>query len=336
MSAPLFAIDASSNSKVKILATSNKLNVRASEIEDKLETLNTTCSNINVSVGDVTVNTADLETLQTAANASLVSLDTKTVVCDTDQVVISSSALPSGAASSSLQTAGNASLALIDGKITACNTGAVVVSSTALAPLAATSTLQTAGNTSLVSLDTKMVVCDTDQVVVSSSALPSGAASSANQTIANASLSNLETDITTLLSYVDGLEASATDNGTKLDDIVTNTASSGGSPTRTQSSIASGSSVSGGSDVGSAVDCSSFRTLVINGSTTDSGNLEILCSQDGGTTYRFQESIWSNSDDSGNYYYHKVIEHPSKHIKFKNPSSGSTMTITLTAEGQNW
>jgi len=258
MSAPLFAIDASTNSKVKILATSNKLNVRASEIEDKLDVLNTTCSNINVSVGDVTVNTADLETLQTAANASLVSLDTKTVVCDTDQVIISSSALPSGAASSSLQTA------------------------------------------------------------------------------ANASLTNLEADITTLLSYVDGLEASATDNGTKLDDIVTNTASSGGSPTRTQSSIASGSSVSGGSDVGSALDCSSFRTLVINGSTTDSGNLEILCSQDGGTTYRFQESIWSNSDDSGNYYYHKVIEHPSKHIKFKNPSSGNTMTITLTAEGQNW
>ena len=311
MSAPLFAIDASTNSKVKILATSNKLNVRASEIEAKLDVLNTTCSNINISVGDVDVNTDGLETLQTAANASLVSLDTKTVVCDTDQVVISSSALPSGAASSSLQTAGNASLALIDGKITACNT-------------------------SLVSLDTKMVVCDTDQVVVSSTALAPLAATSTLQTAGNTSLSNLETDITTLLSYVDGLEASATDNGTKLDDIVTNTASSGGSPTRTQSSIASGSSVSGGSDVGSALDCSSFRTLVINGSTTTSGNLEILCSQDGGTTYRFQESIWSNSDDSGNYYYHKVIEHPSKHIKFKNPSSGNTMTITLTAEGQNW
>jgi len=336
MSAPLFAIDASTNSKVKILATSNKLNVRASEIEAKLDVLNTTCSNINISVGDVDVNTDGLETLQTAANASLVSLDTKMVVCDTDQVVISSSALPSGAASSSLQTAGNASIALIDGKITACNTGAVVVSSTALAALAATSTLQTAGNTSLVSLDTKMVVCDTDQVVVSSTALAPLAATSTLQTAGNTSLSNLETDITTLLSYVDGLEASATDNGSKLDDIVTNTASSGGSPTRTQSSIASGSSVSGGSDVGSAVDCSSFRTLVINGSTTTSGNLEILCSQDGGTTYRFQESIWSNSDDSGNYYYHKVIEHPSKHIKFKNPSSGSTMTITLSAEGQNW
>lgn len=66
---------------------------------------------------------------QATANSSLstiagdtTSLDSKVTACNTGAVVVSSSALPSGAAT-------EASLASLDGKVTACNTGAVVVSS---------------------------------------------------------------------------------------------------------------------------------------------------------------------------------------------------------------
>ena len=87
------------------------------------------------------------DTLQTAGNGSLTSIDTKLVTCDTGAVVISSGSmsisnlpatqavsavalpLPTGASTDSLQTAGNSSLTSMDTKITACDTGAVVVAS---------------------------------------------------------------------------------------------------------------------------------------------------------------------------------------------------------------
>lgn len=53
-------------------------------------------------------------------------------------VTAASLPLPTGAATSALQTTGNSSLSSIDGKITAVNTGAVVVSSSALPTGAAT------------------------------------------------------------------------------------------------------------------------------------------------------------------------------------------------------
>lgn len=88
-----------------------------------------------------------------AAQASLASIDTNIVTCDTGAVTVAASALPSGAASATLQTAGNSSLASMDGKITACDTGAVAVTSSALPTGAATSALQTAGNASLTVLE---------------------------------------------------------------------------------------------------------------------------------------------------------------------------------------
>jgi hypothetical protein len=69
-------------------------------------------------------------------------VDGKITACNTGAVVVSSSALPSGAAT-------EASLTSVDGKITACNTGAVVVSSSALPSGAATSSNQTTANSSL-------------------------------------------------------------------------------------------------------------------------------------------------------------------------------------------
>lgn len=95
-------------------------------------------------------------TLQTAGNASLstiagdtTSLDGKITACNTGAVVVSSSALPSGASTATLQTAGNASLTSMDGKITACDTGNIAGSiSVSNNTDPATATLQTAGNAS--------------------------------------------------------------------------------------------------------------------------------------------------------------------------------------------
>jgi hypothetical protein len=97
------------------------------------------------------------DTLQTSGNASLTSIDTKLVACDTGNVVVSNITtcdtanvagsvsvsnfpatqpvsavalpLPTGASTSALQTSGNASLTSMDTKITACDTGAIVVAS---------------------------------------------------------------------------------------------------------------------------------------------------------------------------------------------------------------
>ena len=92
------------------------------------------------------------------------------------------------------------SLSSIDTKITACNTGAVVVSSSALPAGAATSSNQSTGNTSLASIDGKITACDTGSVTVSSSALPTGAASAANQSTANTSLASIDSKLTAPIS----------------------------------------------------------------------------------------------------------------------------------------
>jgi hypothetical protein len=78
----------------------------------------------------------------------------------------------------------------LDGKITACNTGAVVVSSSALPTGGATSALQTAGNTSLSTL-AGAVAGSEFQCDVVSSALPTGASTAANQATANTALASL-------------------------------------------------------------------------------------------------------------------------------------------------
>ena len=90
----------------------------------------------------IEVNNDGVEAKLDASNASLSSVDGKVVSCNTGAVVVSSSALPSGASTEAKQDANNASNASIDGKIVACNTGAVVVSSSALASGASVSSKQ--------------------------------------------------------------------------------------------------------------------------------------------------------------------------------------------------
>ena len=95
-------------------------------------------------------------TLQTSGNASLstiagdtTSIDGKITACNTGAVVVSSSALPSGASTSANQTTANGLLSSIDGNITACDTGNIAGSvSVSNNTDPATATLQTAGNAS--------------------------------------------------------------------------------------------------------------------------------------------------------------------------------------------
>ena len=84
---------------------------------------------------EIDVNTDELETKIDTGNASLASFDGKVVACNTGAVVVSSSALPTGAASES-------SLSAFSAKVVACNTGAVAVASSALPSGAADSAKQ--------------------------------------------------------------------------------------------------------------------------------------------------------------------------------------------------
>ena len=84
---------------------------------------------------EIDLNSDQLEAKIDISNGSLSSMDSKLVTCDTGSVVVSSSALPTGAASES-------SLAALNAKITACDTSSVSVSSCALPSGAADSTKQ--------------------------------------------------------------------------------------------------------------------------------------------------------------------------------------------------
>lgn len=109
------------------------------------------------------------------AEASLASLDGKTVTVDTSNVTITSSALPTGAATAALQTSGNASLASIDTKLTA--------------PLSVTGPLT----------DTQLRASAVP-VSLSSVPLPTGAATAANQVTEIASLASIDSKLTAPLS----------------------------------------------------------------------------------------------------------------------------------------
>jgi len=159
--------------------------------------------------------------------------------------VVSSSPLPSGAATSALQTTGNGILTTIDadtsilaasvtaskmqvdvvaslpagtnaiGKLSAnsgVDIGDVDVLSSALPSGAATSALQTTANGILTTIDADTsllagAVSGTEvQVDILTSALPSGAATSALQTTANGILTTIDADTSSLAGCVTGTE----------------------------------------------------------------------------------------------------------------------------------
>jgi len=133
-------------------------NTSLASIDDKVSTAakqdtgNTSLSSIDTKF--TTLNAKDF-----ATQTTLAALNTKVTAVNTGAVVISSSALPTGAAT-------EATLASIDGKITAVNTGAVIISSSALPSGAAT-------EATLSSLNGKVTAVNTGAVTISS-ALPTG------------------------------------------------------------------------------------------------------------------------------------------------------------------
>lgn len=101
----------------------------------------------------------DVLTVLRLGVSKVTTIDGKITACDTDNVTVVASAIPTGAATAANQVTEVARLTGIegyaatiagdttslDGKVTACNTGAVVVSSSALPAGAATSAIQTDG-----------------------------------------------------------------------------------------------------------------------------------------------------------------------------------------------
>lgn len=142
----------------------------------------------------------------------------------------------------------------LDGKVTACDTGDVTVSSSALPTGAATAANQSTANSSLstiagdtTSIDGKITACDTGNVTIASSALPTGAATAANQSTANSSLSTIAGDTTSLDSKVTAADTANIKNGLDiidqfdtplLDTSSSNIPASAGSPLEVVASLA--------------------------------------------------------------------------------------------------
>ena len=278
---------------------------------------------------EIDLNTDELEAKHDAGNASLASVDGKIVSCDTGSVVVSSSALPSGAATES-------SLAAQSAKIVSCDTGAVVVSSSVL-PVGA------ASESSLASVDGKIVSCDTGAVVVSSSALPAGAASEASLAAQSAKIVSCDTGACVVSSSV--LPVGAAD-AAKQDEIkalitATNTAlggtlsvsSSAASAAKSDSTPVSSEAILGQAlYVSSEIDVSASRHLALIGSSTDVWNsheVDLLVSPtSGGTFYKTSHSGYFMD---GEFHLH-VQNHPYKYVKIqvKNSDAAAGMSANFT------
>ena len=242
-------------------------------------------------------NNDGVEGLLTAGNVNHNSIDSKITACDTGAVVVSSSALPSGAGTEAKQDVANASLASVDSKLTACDTGAVVVSSSALPSGASVSSKQDVANASLASVDSKLTACDTGAVVVSSSALPSGAAVSSKQ---------------------DEIKALITATNTALAGTLSVSGSIGGTLTKTASTPVNAEAINGQSDYTSAeIDINTARHFTIFGSSSDTANsheVDVLVSNVSGGTY--YETSHSGYYLEGNF--HLLVSHmPYRYIKVK-------------------
>lgn len=163
-------------------ANQTTANSSLASIDGKLNSLGQKTSAASVPVVLASDGTLPLP-IGAATEATLSNLNSKVTAVNTGAVVVSSSALPTGASTSVLQTTGNTSLSSIDGKLgslgqktMAGSTPVVLASDQAAIPVtqsgtwnltnisgtvslptgASTSALQTTGNTSLSSIDGKL------------------------------------------------------------------------------------------------------------------------------------------------------------------------------------
>ena len=108
---------------------------------------------------EVNITNSSLAVNDSTAQSSLSAINSSIVACDTGNVSVATSALPTGASTSANQSTANSSLSSIDTKIVSCDTSAL-----------ATSANQSSANASLSSIDTKL----TGPIAVSSSATVNG------------------------------------------------------------------------------------------------------------------------------------------------------------------
>ena len=279
---------------------------------------------------EIDLNSDALEAKIDTSNASLSSMDGKITACNTGAVVVSSSALPAGAAS-------EASLAGLNAKVVTCDTGAVVVSSSALPSGAAS-------ESSLAGLNAKVVAVNTGAVVVSSSALPSGAASESSLSALNGKVTAVDTGACVVSSSAlpSGASVSSKQEDIKTLIAATNTALAGtltvsaGAPTlsKSASTPVSAQSINGQSSHTSAeIDVSAARHLSVIANSSDSASsheVDILISNVSGGS--FVESSHSGFYLAGNF--HMLVQNiPYKYIKLriKNGNSDVAQSGTFTA-----
>ena len=205
------------------LPTGASTSALQSDIESSLNSL------ISANHTDLEHVSSDLDT----ANGHLNTINGKITVCNTGAVVVSSSALPSGASTSALQGDIESSL---NSLISANHTDLEHVSDNLDTIETTLTEIATDGNNIQTKLDTiasnttdlenvnaKITTCNTGAVVISSSALPSGASTSALQSDIESSLNSLiSANHTDLVSLETTLTEIATDGNnvqTKLDTI---------------------------------------------------------------------------------------------------------------------
>ena len=278
----------------------------------------------------IEVNNDAVEAKLDTGNASHASIDGKIVAVNTGACVISSSALPAGAAS-------EASLSGLNAKVVTCDTGAVVVSSSAL-PAGA------ASESSLAGLNAKVVAVNTGACVVSSSALPSGAASESSLSAINGKITAMDSGATVISSSAlpSGAAVSAKQEDIKTLIAATNTALAGtltvsaGAPSlsKAASSPVSAQSINGqSSHTSSEIDVSAARHISVIANSSDSASsheVDILVSNVSGGSY-------FESSHSGFYvggHFHILVENvPYKYIKLriKNGNSDVGVSGTFTA-----
>jgi len=262
------------------------------------------------------------------------SLDSKVTACNTGAVVVSSSALPTGAALES-------TLSALNTKVTSCDTGSVVVTSNALPTGASTAANQATANGSLAtiagdttSIDGKITACNTGAVVVSSSALPSGAASESTLSTLNtkvlqgydATIASGGTGLIQVLTYgrdsSGNLDALNVDNNGHLkviSAVVENKGSFGNLQNGTLN-FGSTSSVVDVSDYNHAV----FLYEDTNTSTFDDPVFEI--SMDNSNFYKASDQLFTSVRGSKREGTKEMKLHGITHVRFKNESTADNFT----------
>ncbi len=230
------ALTGSGNLKVSIQEQTSTTLPTGAATEAKQDVIETTLTSIEGTL-------LDLEGLQTSIlvdtgviKGDTTSIDGKITACNTGAVVISSSALPTGASTSALQTSLNTKIdtidgvldnilvdtgvikgdtTSIDGKITACNTGAVTVSSSVLPTGGSTSALQTSLNTKIdtidgvldnILVDTGVIKGDTTSIDGKITACNTGAVTVSSSVLpTGGSTSALQTSLNSKIDTIDGV-----------------------------------------------------------------------------------------------------------------------------------